>query len=160
MIELVWTDLCVQVFLSERGSWVVCMCVCVCMNVSCLSACVWDLAPQVHPCESLHSFDADAEAPCSVEIRKRRMQYRSWRVRVTSLHLSVLLVARCTEMSWLQFLRKYFCSHVCCVFVFSIHYKFPVNVFLLLFVTNLLINCEGVSCPLTCVQITSWFWFI
>lgn len=50
------------------------------------------------------------------------------------------------------------CSHVCCLFFFFIHFSFSVNMLpFFLLVTNLLINCEDVSCPLTRAQITSWF---
>lgn len=64
-----------------------------------------------------------------------------------------------------QFIHTYFCSHVCCLFLFFSFIHFSVNVllfffFFLLLVTNLLINCEDVSCPLTCAQITSWFFWV
>lgn len=68
-------------------------------------------------------------------------------------------VGHCTEM-----LHISLCINIsvpmCAVFLFI---WFSVNVccFSFLLVTNLLINCEDVSCPLTCFQITSWFfWFL
>lgn len=99
------------------------------------------------------------------------MQYRGADKHLhTHVLLYCILVYSCTCLKGLatvqkcdivthQFIHKYFCSHVCCLFFFHPFLCKRVAFFLL--VTNLLINCEDVSCPLTCAQITSWFfWFL
>lgn len=101
------------------------------------------------------------------------MQYRGADKHLhTHVLLYCILVYSCTCLKGLatvqkcdivthQFIHKYFCSHVCCLFFFFHPFLCKHVLLFFLLVTNLLINCEDVSCPLTCAQITSWFfWFL
>lgn len=105
------------------------------------------------------------------------MQYRG---AVKHLHTHVLLycilvysctclkrVGHCTEM-WHSYTSVYtyifLFPCVLSIFIFFLHpflcKRVALFFFFLLLVTNLLINCEDVSCPLTCAQITSWFFWV
>lgn len=76
------------------------------------------------------------------------------------LHPCVLMylserVGHCTEM-WPSYTSVY-TSIFLFPCVLSFFFKFLCKRSFFLPVTNLLINCEDVSCLLTCAQITSWF---
>ncbi|MEQ2300245.1 hypothetical protein AMECASPLE_023330 [Ameca splendens] len=118
----------------------------------CVCECERDPAPRMHPCDVPPSFDADAARLCSqkhvgsVENRPHVIQ--------RSLTASVCPpVSRCTETCHSFSISVPMLA--ACLFSPCKHVAF-----FLFFVTNLLINCEDASCPLTWPQITSGSFFI
>lgn len=96
------------------------------------------------------------------------MQYRGADKHLhTHVLLYCILVYSCTCLKGLATVQKCDTSVYTNIYVFPCVLSFFFHPFLckhvafFLLVTNLLINCEDVSCPLTRAQITSWFfWFL